>query len=137
MRSIATLPRSTGSLVVSEAQSLDSRRSAARGARASASRCSRSPAARLTCRERWSPGDALADSICASPPPTFFPAPSPTSDALGRPRRAAPARPPPPVAPPAPPRPWVAPSVDHLPIRDGAVDYVTCGLFFHHLTDAQ
>src|SRR4029453_14098299 len=24
-----------------------------------------------------------------------------------------------------------------LPIRDGAVDYVTCGLFFHHLTDAQ
>jgi ubiquinone/menaquinone biosynthesis C-methylase UbiE len=31
----------------------------------------------------------------------------------------------------------VCANVEHLPIRDGAVDYVTCGLFFHHLTDAQ
>jgi 2-polyprenyl-3-methyl-5-hydroxy-6-metoxy-1,4-benzoquinol methylase len=27
--------------------------------------------------------------------------------------------------------------VEHLPFRDGAFDYVTCGLFFHHLTDDQ
>jgi ubiquinone/menaquinone biosynthesis C-methylase UbiE len=27
--------------------------------------------------------------------------------------------------------------VSHLPFRDGAFDYVTCGLFFHHLTDGQ
>jgi len=27
--------------------------------------------------------------------------------------------------------------VEHPPFRDGTFDYVTCGLFFHHLTDAQ
>lgn len=27
--------------------------------------------------------------------------------------------------------------VHHSPLRDGGVDYVTCALFFHHLTDAD
>jgi ubiquinone/menaquinone biosynthesis C-methylase UbiE len=31
----------------------------------------------------------------------------------------------------------VCADVEHLPFRQGAFDYVTCALFFHHLTDTQ
>jgi ubiquinone/menaquinone biosynthesis C-methylase UbiE len=31
----------------------------------------------------------------------------------------------------------VCADVEHPPFRNGAFDYVTCGLFFHHLTDGQ